>query len=240
MKRVEILGVPIDAVTMHEALKYALAFLDDGEKHHIATPNNEMLLVAQKNSSFKAVLQTSSLNIPDSTGLLWAAKRKGQVLPERVTGVDFTEKLCRRLSKDQSVFFLGGYKGAGKKAAEALQNINPNLTVAGTYEGSPSSSDAPDIIQRINDSGASILFVAYGAPAQELWINQYLMNLVSVRVAIGIGGTFDFLSGRIKRAPKCMQRCGLEWLWRLLQQPTRIGRMWNAVVVFPLKVLLSK
>lgn len=240
MKRVEILGVPIDAVTMHDALKRTLAMLEDGEKHHIATPNNEILLKAQSSSSFKSVLQTTALNIPDSTGLLMAAKWKGQVLPERVTGVDLTEKLCRRLPKDQPVFFLGGHKGAGQKAAEELKKLNPNLVIAGTYEGSPSAEDAPEIIQRINDSGATLLLVAYGAPAQELWINQYLMNLVSVRVAIGIGGTFDFLSGRIKRAPKFMRFVGLEWLWRLLQQPTRIVRMWNAVVVFPVKVLWSK
>ena len=240
MNRVYILGVPIDAVTMHEALARAVAMLADGGKYHIATPNNEILLKAQKNSALKSVLQTTALNIPDSVGLLWAAKRKGQPLSERVTGVDFTEKLCRKLTKDQPVFFLGGYKGTGKKAAEALQKMNPHLVIAGVYEGAPSEKDAPEIIKRINDSGAMLLLVAYGAPAQELWINQHVMNLVSIRVAIGIGGTFDFLSGRIKRAPKLMRSVGLEWFWRLLQQPTRIVRMWNAVIIFPVKVLRSK
>jgi N-acetylglucosaminyldiphosphoundecaprenol N-acetyl-beta-D-mannosaminyltransferase len=240
MKRIEILGVPIDAVTMHEALTRTLAMLADGGKHHIMTPNNEMVLCAQKNSAFLAVLKKSELNIPDSTGLLWAAKYKGEVLPERVTGVDFTEKLCRRLSKEQSVFFLGGYKGAGKKAAEALQKLSPNLAIAGTYEGSPSAADAPEVIKKINDSNATLLLVAYGAPAQDLWINENILNLVSVRVAIGIGGTFDFLAGNIKRAPLWMQSSGLEWLFRFVQQPSRIGRMWNAVIVFPVKVLRSK
>jgi N-acetylglucosaminyldiphosphoundecaprenol N-acetyl-beta-D-mannosaminyltransferase len=240
MKRIEILGVPIDAVTMHEALTRTLAMLADGGKHHIMTPNNEMVLCAQKNSAFLTVLKKSELNIPDSTGLLWAAKHKGEVLPERVTGVDFTEKLCRRLSKEQSVFFLGGYKNAGKKAAEALQKLSPNLVIAGTYEGSPSAADAPEIIKRINDSGATLLLVAYGAPAQDLWINENILNLVSVRVAVGIGGTFDFLAGRIIRAPKWMQRSGLEWLFRFVQQPSRIGRMWNAVIIFPVKILRSK
>ena len=213
MNRVKILGVPIDAVTMQEALRMGLSFLDDGQKHHIMTPNNEMLLQTKGNSAFYSLLQKTDLNIPDSVGLQYAAKWKGQNIPERVTGVDFTQKLCRRLTKKHPVFLLGGRDGVALKAANALQLSNPNLVIAGTYEGSPDESDASRIIQIINDSGASVLFVAFGSPYQDLWINQYLMNLVSVKVAMGVGGTFDFLSGRIKRAPAFMRSLGLEWLW---------------------------
>lgn len=239
MKRVEILGVPIDVVTMKEALSRTMIFLKNTEQYHITTPNNEMILEAQDNKTFLSVLQRSALSIPDSTGVLWAAKRMGSVLPERVTGVDFTEQLCRTLSQDQPVFFLGGMHGAGRKTAEVLQSYNPNLIVAGTYEGSPNAQDAEDILTRIRDSGAVLLFVAFGAPAQELWIDQYLHDLPLVKVAIGIGGTFDFLSGRMKRAPYCVQKLGLEWLWRLIQQPSRLRRIWNATILFPLRVLFS-
>ena len=231
MKRMEILGIPIDAVTMHEALRETLSFLDEGGKHHIATPNNEMLVEAQKNVSLKTVLRQTSLNIPDSTGIVLAGRFLGKPFPERVAGADFMEKFCRRLSGRHSVFLLGGRNGVVQKAANALQSMNPDLVIVGTYEGSPHAHDAPEIITRIN---------AYGAPSQELWIHQYLPNLTSVRIAVGVGGTFDFLAGTIKRAPLWMRQVGLEWLWRLIQQPSRIGRIMNAVIVFPVRVLFSK
>ncbi len=240
MNRIEILGVPVDAVTMNQALVKANDFLQDGEKHHLMTPNSEMILLAQKNIAFKELLRSTDLNIPDSAGLLFAARRQGKRLPERVAGVDFCEKLCGSLSEKDSVFLLGGRNGAAKMAAEKLQSQYPNLSIAGTFEGSPSNADAPEIVRQINDSGATVLFVAYGAPAQDFWIHTYLMNLVSVKLAIGVGGTLDFLSGRIKRAPQLLRSMRLEWLWRLIQEPSRIGRIWNAVVVFPIKVLFSK
>jgi len=240
MKRVQILGIPIDAVTMNEALRVTLSFIHEGGKHHIATPNNEIILLAQENIALKTVLRNTSLNIPDSTGVLLAARFLGDRLPQRVPGADFAEMLCKRLAGTQSVFLLGGKNGVAQKAAKSLQDLHPDLVIAGTYEGSPNENDAPEIIAKINASDASVLFVAYGAPSQELWIHQYLPNLPSVRIAIGVGGTFDFLAGAIKRAPLWMRRMGLEWLWRFFQQPSRIGRIGNAVIVFPIRVLLSK
>lgn len=240
MKRVQILGIPIDAVTMHDALRTTLSFLHEGGKHHIATPNNEMILQAQKNVALRTILQNTSLNIPDSMGVLLAARFLGDPISQRVSGADFTEQFCKRLSGKQSIFLLGGKNGVAKKAAKTLQAMNPDLVIAGTYEGSPNEKDAPEIIAQINASDATVLFVAYGVPYQELWIHEYLPSLPSVRVAIGIGGTFDFLAGTIKRAPLWMRRMGLEWLWRLVQQPSRIGRIGNAVVLFPMRVLFSK
>lgn len=240
MNRVVLLGVPIDPVTRDSAISVLSSMLSDGGKHHVCTPNNEMLVEASRNSTFRSVLQSSELNLPDSTGLLWAAAHTKQHLPQRVTGVDTVERLCASLSEDHPVFFLGGRKGVGQKAAQTLQTKNPRLQIAGVYEGSPSEDDAPGIIKKINDSGAHLLLVAYGAPAQELWINQHLLNLTSVRVAIGIGGTFDFLSGSIKRAPAFMRNIGLEWFWRLLLQPSRIGRIFTAVVHFPVLVVVRR
>jgi N-acetylglucosaminyldiphosphoundecaprenol N-acetyl-beta-D-mannosaminyltransferase len=236
MQRVRILGIPLDPVTQDEAVVRMSQMLTDGGKHHVITPNNEMIVTAQKNSIFKSLLQASELNLPDSTGLLWAAKHTGQSLPERVTGVDTVERLLRTLSSKHPVFLLGGQNGVGVRAGVRMKKENPQLVIY-TFEGSPSEEDAAEIIKRINDSGAALLLVAYGAPAQEIWINQHIMQLTSVRLAIGIGGTFDFLSGSIKRAPKWMQKSGIEWVWRLLIQPSRIGRIFTAVIRFPLLVL---
>lgn len=236
MTRVQILGVPIDPVTQDEAVRRISHMLSEGGKHHIMTPNNEMLVVSAADATFRSLLQSSELNLPDSTGLLWAAKKTGQKLPERVTGVDTTERIVRSLSSEHPVFFLGGRNGVAAKAAQKMQSVNPRLRIS-TFEGSPKEEDAAEIIKQINDSGAHLLLVAYGAPAQDLWINQHLMNLTSVRVAIGVGGTFDFLSGAVLRAPKILRSLGLEWAWRLILQPSRIGRIFTATVRFPLLVL---
>src|SRR3989344_6828856 len=137
MERVTLLGVPVDALTMDEPLRRILTMLGGG-KHHVMTPNSEMLVEASRNSAFRAVLQHSDLNLPDSAGLLWAARRTGQVLPERVAGVDVVTELCAKLGAEHPVFFLGGRSGAGRRAAEILTKQNPRLVIAGTYEGSPS------------------------------------------------------------------------------------------------------
>ena len=236
MQRVRILGVPLDPVTQDEAVARISQMLSDGGKHHVMTPNNEMIVKAQSVPVFKSLLQTSELSLPDSTGLLWAAARTGQHLPERVTGVDTVKRILLTCSDQTPVFFLGGRKGVGQRALEAMQKENPRLR-GEAFEGTPSEEDAAEIINKINDSEAILLLVAYGAPKQDWWINQHLLNLTSVKVAMGIGGTFDFLSGSIKRAPQCMQRARLEWLWRLIQQPSRIGRIYTAVIRFPLLVL---
>lgn len=239
MKNVQIFGVKIAAVTMAEALRMAREMLRGG-KHHIMTPNSEMLVRAESDDVFRSLLNQTDLNIPDSAGLLWAAKHTGQTLPERVAGVDFVTKLCMGVESSHPVFLLGGKPGVAEKAAQTLMQKNSKLRIAGTFAGSPRAEDASAIIKRINESGAHILLVAYGAPAQDFWINRHLMNFTTVRVAVGVGGTFDFLAGTVKRAPKLFRKAGLEWLWRLLLQPWRIGRIFTATVRFPLLVLLRK
>lgn len=233
--RVSILGVPVDCVTLTEARDRVLALSASGA-HHVMTPNPEMLTEASRNPDFKALLQSSDFNIPDGAGLLWAARRKGQVLPERVTGVD----LLSAVTADATcppVFLLGAAEGVAEAAAEHLRKKNPSLHIAGTYAGSPHEDQEATIISKINASGASILFVAYGAPKQDLWIRKNLSKMPTVHVAMGVGGAFDFLAGKRKRAPQVFRSFGLEWLWRLIQEPSRIGRIFTAVVVFPYLVL---
>ncbi|MFA7681979.1 MAG: WecB/TagA/CpsF family glycosyltransferase [Candidatus Peribacteraceae bacterium] len=248
-KQVMLRGIPIDAVTAVEALTHIQhmlfgghlkRFFHVGGQYHIATPNSEMLVEAGRNPAFKEVLRHTSLNIPDSAGLLWMARLTGQHLPERVTGVDTVTALCATLDARHPVFLLGAAPGVAQRAAETLRQKNPSLTIAGTYSGSPRNDDAPAILDRIRAAKPHLLLVAFGAPAQDLWIAKHLAELPSVRVAMGIGGTFDFLAGAQKRAPQWMQHTGFEWLYRLYKEPKRLKRIWNAVVVFPLSVILEK
>lgn len=237
--RITLLGVPIDAVTQREAVDRIKEFLASDKQHHVMTPNSEMLVMASKNKAFTILLRSTSLNIPDSAGLLLGARMTNQKLPERVTGVDTVAQLCNELDATQSVFLLGAEEGIAAAAADNLQQQNPNITIAGSYAGSPLPEDAAKIVEMINLAKPQLLLVAYGAPSQDFWIYDYLSRMPSVKVAMGVGGTFDFLAGRIKRAPSIFRSVHLEWLWRLVLQPSRIGRIFNAVVVFPLLVFFT-
>lgn len=234
--RITILDVPIDSVTHAEAIARTREMALSDRQHHIMTPNPEMLVEAQRNPAFLSLLQRTDLNIPDGAGLLFAARLLGASLPERVTGVDLVTSMTGELDL-QPVFFLGAAEGVAATAAKTLQSMNPALVVAGTYAGGPSQEEEEEIVRRIHVSGARTLFVAYGAPAQDLWIDRVLSRLPSVRVAMGVGGAFDFLAGTTQRAPVLLQRMRLEWLWRLIHEPRRLPRIFRAVVVFPFLVL---
>ncbi len=222
---------------MDEAVTSIHRLLTQHRQHQIVTPNSEMLVEASKNSAFRSVLQRSSLNFADGAGLLLMARFTGQKLAHRVTGTDTLQLLCKNLGPEYPVFLLGAAPGIAERAAQELRARNPRLKIAGTFAGSPDDSDSADIVARINAADPALLFVAFGAPRQEMWIAKHLSSFTSVRVAMGIGGAFDFIAGVQKRAPSLLRSMGLEWLWRVIREPKRIGRIWNAVVVFPLLVL---
>ena len=238
MQRGEVLGVPIDVLTEAQAIERIEWLLQSGEQHQVATPNPEIILAARSDAEFLRILRGCSLNIPDGAGIVWALRRSGFPVRERVTGTDMLQSLCR-LAQGVNVFLLGARPGVAARAAEVLKAANPALAIAGTLAGSPSEDDEQHIVHCINESGAQLLFVAFGAPAQEQWIARNLSKMPGVRVAMGVGGAFDFVAGVRRRAPRWMRSMGLEWLFRLLHEPRRIGRIWNAVVVFPVTVLLS-
>lgn len=237
MSRISLLGVPIDSVSMKEAVARLNELLNGSAQSHVATPNNEMLVEAHRNSAFRTVLQSTALNLPDSTGLMLAAKIAGQSLQERVPGVDCVQKLCRELGPEHSIFLLGAGDGVGVRVGEILKQKNPCLNIVGTYSGSPRDEDAVEIVRRINEAKPHLLLVAFGSPQQDLWIAEHLKEILSVKVAMGVGGTLDFIAGVQKRASRSMRIMGLEWLWRFIREPRRWRRMWNAVVVFPSLVL---
>jgi N-acetylglucosaminyldiphosphoundecaprenol N-acetyl-beta-D-mannosaminyltransferase len=208
--------------------------------HQIATVNPEFVMAARRNADFMAVLRACHLCLPDGVGLLWAGRWLGRPLPERVAGSDLVYDLARLAAGDGwRLFLLGAAPGVAQQAASLLVHRYPGLTIAGTFAGSPDRQENDAIVERINDSRADVLFVAYGAPRQDLWIARNRAALSSVRLAMGIGGSLDFMTGRAVRAPLWVQRLGLEWLHRLIREPWRWRRM-TALPRFAIRVLLSR
>lgn len=236
---IHILGVPIDAITEADAADRIGVYLASQSRYHVMTPNPEMLVKAHADPYFHALLSRTALNVPDGVGLLFAARLQGKRLPVRVTGVDLLVRICANPAASP-VFFLGAAPGVAEETAEVLRSRFPLLQIAGTYAGSPALAEEEEIVSRINASGAKTLFVAFGAPVQDLWIDWVLKRLQTVRVAMGVGGAFDFLAGKQKRAPRWMRRIGMEWFWRLINEPRRFKRIWRAVVVFPLLVVRER
>jgi len=226
----KILGVKISNLDEKQALKKVREFLESGRQHYIVTPNPEFLVKAQEDKDFKNILNRADLSIADGFGLVLASRLSGRSF-KRMSGVDLMEKICQRSSrKGWPVFLLGGRGETAKKAAKNLRNKYPGLEIYSSEEESP----ALDISQ------PAVLFVAFGAPRQEKWIVENLEKIPSVKLAMGVGGAFDFVSGRVMRSPEFLRNIGLEWLWRLFRQPWRAKRTFKAIVVFPYLVLKSR
>ena len=244
----EILGVRIDNFSTAEALERAKVFLRSTDQHMICTPNPEMLVAANRNPYFRDLLNKSALNLCDGVGLRFFGRIK-----ERITGIDFMRSLCAVAARsDSSVYLLGGGSASvAHDTAAILRRHLPGFKVVGADQGFPIHLDDERRLQydkdmdeaavlRIIEAAPKILFVAFGHEKQEKWMYEHLPQLPSVRIVMGVGGAFDMIAGKRKRAPAWMRKIGLEWLWRLMLDPKRIGRMWNAVVVFPYLVIKSK
>jgi exopolysaccharide biosynthesis WecB/TagA/CpsF family protein len=225
LRRLRILGLPVDALTFDDLLETISGWMRDPGAHQVCTTNPEFMMMAQQDYNFRIVLQRADLCVPDGVGLLLAARLLRDRLPERVTGSDGVPLIAERAAREGwRLYLLGAADGVAEKAAAVLTERYPGLQIAGTYAGSPAGSEEDAIVERINASGADILFVAYGAPKQDLWIARNLPRL-NVKMAMGVGGSFDFVAGIVPRAPQWMRRAGLEWLYRLYLKPSRIGRM---------------
>lgn len=220
-----ILGVRVDNVNYNQALSLIESFIESRTPHQVVTVNPEFIVAAQSDEDFRTILNASSLALPDGVGLLWAARLLGHPLQERVTGVDTLQRLAALAArKGYRLFLLGAAPGVAVETAARLCQTYPGVTIVGTHAGSPAPAEEDEIVRLIQRARPDILFVAYGAPAQDKWIARNLERL-GVPVAMGVGGAFDFISGRAKRAPRWVQRLGLEWLHRLLHQPWRWRRM---------------
>jgi len=231
-QRIRILGVAVDNVVEAEAIERIASFVAAGGPHHIVTVNPEFVMEARRNSAFRRVLAAADMATPDGFGLLLAAHLRGNAFRGRVTGVALAELIATSaIAQGWSLFLLGAAPGVAERAAEALQRTYPGLRIAGCYAGSPRRAEEPAIQARIIAAQPTVLLVAYGHPAQELWIARN-QPLLCVPVAIGVGGVFDYLAGETPRAPGWMRRIGLEWLYRLIRQPQRWRRILVAVPLF--------
>jgi len=236
---VNILGVRIHDVTDEEALAKIEGFIATGQPHQLVTVNPEFVMLAQQNEAFRQVINQAALALPDGIGILWAARVYGHRLRERVTGVDTLQNVAGLAARrGYRLFLLGAAPGVADRAARRLQRAHPGLVVAGTWAGTPAETEAADIIRRVRSARPDALFVAYGAPKQDLWIARHRLAL-GVPVVMGVGGAFDFIAGVTRRAPRWMRKVGLEWLHRLYQQPWRWHRM-TALPRFAARVLWDK
>ncbi len=226
MHSTRILGVRVDHVTYEEALARVAEYLCEGSFHQIATVNPEFVVLAQSDAELRRILDSTHLNVPDGVGLLWAARRLGQPLPERVTGQELVDRIAAMAARcGHRVFMLGAREGIAERAASELIRRHPGLAIAGCFAGSPAAEEDDTIVQRIMQARAQVLFVAYGPPKQEFWIARNAPRLGDqVAVALGVGGTFDTLAGIVPRAPRWMQQAGLEWTYRLAREPRRFRR----------------
>ncbi|NLW21709.1 MAG: WecB/TagA/CpsF family glycosyltransferase [Tissierellia bacterium] len=247
MDNIKIFGIRIDNVSLDEATKIVDGFLQGDRLRTISTPNTEIVMAAKDDEKIKGIINNSDLVIPDGIGLIYGSKIRGKPLKERVTGFDLSIKLLEIANeKGYSLYLLGGKEGVAKKAGENILKRYPNIKLAGFHHGYFKGShtgynnheEEMEIIDEINKAKPDIIFVGLGFPKQETWIAANKDRLPG-KVIIGNGGTMDVLAGKSKRAPEIFQRLGLEWLYRLIQEPRRIKRQ-LALPKFMLHVLFNR
>ena len=228
MKKIKIRGLAFDNVTMEEAVFLAAQALKQNKQISVFTPNAEIAQLAEENRKIRELLNRADILLPDGAGILLAAEIIKTPLTQKVAGVDFGENILKLAARDgYPVFFLGGKPGIAELAAEKQKEKLPTLSVVGARDGyfEKNGAENDTVLRTINESGAKILFVCFGAPAQEKWIAENKAKLPNVRLLMGLGGSLDVYAGAVKRAPTFFIRIRLEWLYRLLQEPKRLGRM---------------
>jgi N-acetylglucosaminyldiphosphoundecaprenol N-acetyl-beta-D-mannosaminyltransferase len=269
MKLVEILGTKVNSFFKDDFLFSLSEGLERKSKIFIVTANPEGVLLAKINKKFQKAINSANHIVADGWGLIWASyflnkrfsknflkffiipiwaifsliifsfykKPFRKIIPERIAGSDiFWDILKIANKKDKTVFLLGGFDGVARKTAKKIKNKFPQLRIIGISEANPQDKN---IVKEINKLKVDILFIAWGQPKQELWIYNNLDKL-DVKLAIGVGGTFDFVAGTKKRAPKAFRKAGFEWLWRLFIEPKRIFRIFAAVPKFMYAICIEK
>jgi N-acetylglucosaminyldiphosphoundecaprenol N-acetyl-beta-D-mannosaminyltransferase len=232
-RRVDILGVGFDRLALVDAVSEIERRLDGGQRTFVVTANPEFVMHCRGDHELAEIAARADLVIPDGTGAVVAARLLGDPLPGRAPGRLLVDRLAavatdRRLS----LFLLGAGPGVADRAAAILRARHPDLRIAGTYAGS--ADDDADVVPRVAAAAPDVVLVAFGMPRQERWIARNLVRLPSVRVAVGVGGSLDYLAGTAKAPPGVVHAIGLEWLWRLVRDPSR----WRRQRVLPMFVFL--
>ncbi len=228
--KVHLLGASVDALTMEETAGRVAGFIESGRPHRIITLNPEFLYRAQADRRLLELVHRADLVTPDGVGIVWACRMAGNPVPERVSGIDLMRRLLEMAAgAGWRVFLLGAAPGVAEEAVAGLVRCFPGLRVAGCHHGYFREAESAAVARMIRDARAQLVFAGMGAPRQEMWLDRYL-EATGAAAALGVGGSFDVLAGRVQRAPAWVQRLHLEWLARLLQEPSR----WRRQAVLPL------
>lgn len=220
IERIPLMGLGVDSVTMEQALRQIDCRIHEPGPHQVVTLDASMCVMAQSDLELAEIVRSAALVTPDSSGVVWAVRKRGYELTGRVSGVEIVERLCQA---GHSLFFLGAAPGVALAAGQRMMELYPQCTVVGTADGYFKPDEEPAILEAIRSAKPELLCVAMGIPKQEKWIARHMAGL-GVPVSIGVGGTFDVLSGGVRRAPMWVQRANLEWLYRLAKNPRKIGK----------------
>lgn len=221
--RIDVLGVGFDNITMEQAVAEGVRLMNTEGAHYVVTPNPEIVETCRTDEAAMSAVSGADLVLADGIGVIYGAKMLGTPLKGRVTGIGFAQELLARMAENgKSLYLLGAKPGVADEAAKNLRRQYPGLKIAGTHDGY-FKEDGP-VIEAIRESGADVTFVCLGAPKQELWM-QKNGEATGSHLLVGLGGCLDVFAGNVKRAPEGFQKLGLEWLYRLATNPSRIGRM---------------
>ena len=221
--KINVLGINFDNLTLEQAAEKGAEMLREDKFHYVVTPNPEFILAAEKDESFRAVLNAADLVIPDGIGVIYSAKILGTPLAERVPGIEFSAKMLEKLNEmGGRLFLLGAKPGVAEKAGENICAQYPDIVLCGTQDGY--FKDEEEVILKVAAAKPDLLFVCLGAPKQEKWMARWGQH-TGAKMAIGLGGCLDVYAGNVERAPEAWRKLGMEWAYRLKKEPKRIGRM---------------
>lgn len=221
--RTDVLGVGFDDLTLEEAAQAGAALVEGEGFHYAVTPNPEFILAARKDPAFRQALLDADLVLADGIGVVYSAKLLGRPLKGRAPGIEFAQRLVAWMAKNgKRLFLLGAKPGVAELAAANLKDKYPGLIVCGTHDGY-FKEDEP-VVEAIRQAAADVVFVCLGAPKQEFWMVKN-GPASGAHLMVGLGGSLDVFAGVVERAPEAFQKLGMEWLYRLMKEPKRIGRM---------------
>ncbi len=225
---IDVRGIPVNNLTLDEAFSVVASFCETDSLHVVCTPNAEIVQQCVEEPDLRALIRSFDLIIPDGAGVVLASKILGTPLKAKTPGCELGERIAKEAgNRGWRVYFLGGKPGVAELAEQKLAEAYPDFQTVGTHDGyfKKEGDENEGVIAEINAAAPDILFVCLGVPAQEKWIAANRDKLPTVRVALGLGGSLDSYAGTVKRAPKLFIRLNLEWFYRLIKQPSRIGRM---------------